>query len=213
MTIRIVVAEDHQLVRAGITAIIGNIPDVEVVGEANDGAEAIKMVAELNPDILLLDLVMPTLSGLEALTRINEAQPHVRVIVLSMHSDEEHVLRALKLGAVGYMLKDVAHDELPQAIKAVSQKGAWLSAAISKTVISSYLEESGCATSPVMLTSRQNQVLRMIAEGYSTKDISYTLNLSTKTIDTYRAQIMEKLDIHSIPGLVRYAIRQGITPL
>ena len=213
MVTRIVVAEDHQLVRAGITAIIDNIPDVEVVGEATDGAEAVKRVTELNPDILFLDLVMPIMTGLEALRRINELHPTVRVIVLSMYNDEEHVLRALKLGAVGYMLKDAAHEELAQAIKAVSEKNTWLSSSVSRTVISAYLEESGGTNSPVMLTSRQNQVLRLIAEGYSTKDISSMLNLSSKTIDTYRAQIMEKLDIHSIPGLVRYAIRHNIIPL
>ncbi len=213
MVTRIVVAEDHQLVRAGISAIINSIPGVEVVGQATDGAEAVKLVTELNPDILFLDLVMPNMTGLEALRLINESHPTVRVIVLSMYNDEEHVLRALKLGAVGYMLKDAAHEELAQAIKAVSEKSSWLSSSVSRTVISAYLEESGGTNSPVMLTSRQNQVLRLIAEGYSTKDISSMLNLSSKTIDTYRAQIMEKLDIHSISGLVRYAIRHNIIPL
>jgi DNA-binding NarL/FixJ family response regulator len=213
MKTRVVVADDHQLVRAGIITLLGNIPDVDVVGEAADGVETVKLVAELAPDILFLDLVMPGMSGIEVLTHINESQPEVRAIVLSMYNDEEHVLRALKLGAMGYMLKDVAHEELAQAIKAVNQNSTWLSSAVSKTVISSYLEGNGGNYNPAMLSSRQNQVLKMLAEGHSTRNISITLKLSTKTIDTYRMQIMDKLNIHDIPGLVRYAIRHGIIPL
>ncbi len=213
MTIRVVVAEDHLLVRAGITAVIGSISDVEVVGEASNGNEAIKLVEILAPDILFLDLVMPELSGLEALPRINESNPGVKIIVLSMYSDEEHVIQALKLGAIGFMLKDVAHEEIPHAIKAAVQGNTWLSSAVSKTVISCYLEENGGAIGSVMLTSRQRQVLKFIAEGHSTRDIGTMLHLSAKTIDTYRAQIMEKLDIHSVSGLVRYAIRHNIIPL
>lgn len=213
MGIRIVVAEDHLLVRTGIVTLLRIIPNVDVVGEAADGVEAVKLVAELAPDILFLDLVMPGMSGIEVLTHINELQPEVRVIILSMYNDEEHVLRAIKLGAMGFILKDMAHEELAQAIKAVSQNNVWLSSAVSKTVISSYLQENGCSINPTMFSSRQSQVLRMIAEGHSTRDISVALKLSTKTIDTYRMQIMDKLDIHNIPGLVRYAIRNGIISL
>lgn len=213
MSTRVVVADDHQLVRAGIATLLGDIPGVEVVGEASDGSEAVKMVFELTPDILFLDLAMPGMSGFEALTKINESQPGLRVIILSMHDSEEHVLRALKLGAVGFMLKDAAPEELAQAIKAVNMGNTWLSSAVSKTVISSYLGRSGNEGSLSPLTARQSQVLKMIAEGCSTKQISVTLNLSIKTIETYRIQIMDKLDIHDIPGLVRYAIRQNIIPL
>lgn len=214
MGTRVVVADDHLLVRAGITTLLEDIPDVEVVGEASDGAEAVKRVAELNPDVLFLDLTMPGMSGFEALAQINESQPKVRVVILSMHETAEHVLRALKLGASGYMLKDVFPDELAQAIRAVNKGDTWLSSAISKTVVACYLGRSDHEEAVLpQLTTRQSQVLKMIAEGHSTKQISSDLNLSIKTIETYRAQIMDKLDIHDVAGLVRYAIRNGISPL
>jgi DNA-binding NarL/FixJ family response regulator len=215
MTTRIVIADDHQLVRAGIAALLKDIAEVEVVGEACDGREAVRLAAELRPHVMFMDVAMPGMSGLEALALINETQPEVRVVILSMHDSEEHVLRALKLGAVGFMLKDAAPEELAQAIKAVTRGNTWLSAAVSKTVISSYLERSGSGSDEVqsLLTARQSQVLKMIAEGCSTKEVSYALNLSVKTIETYRTQIMDKLDIHDLPGLVRYAIRQGIIEL
>lgn len=213
MVTRVVIADDHQLVRAGIAALLDDIPDVEVVGEAADGSEAVRLVEELLPSILFLDLAMPGMPGLEALALINESHPEVKVVILSMHDSEEHVLRALKLGATGFMLKDAAPEELAQAIKAINQGHTWLSSAVSKTVISSYVQRSGNEEGLNLLTARQNQVLKMIAEGRSTKDIGYELNLSVKTIETYRAQIMDKLDIRDIPGLVRYAIRNGIIPL
>lgn len=213
MNTRVVIADDHQLVRAGIASLLGDIPDVEVVGEAADGNEAVRLASELVPQIMFLDVAMPGMNGLDALALINEAEPSVRVIILSMHDSEEHVLRALKLGAVGFMLKDAAPEELAQAIKAIKAGHTWLSAAVSKTVIANYVERSGAEEIQSLLTVRQNQVLKMIAEGHSTKEISFALNLSVKTIETYRAQIMDKLDIHDLPGLVRYAIRQGIIPL
>ena len=213
MITRVLIADDHQLVRAGIAALLGDIPGVEVVGEASGGEQAVALASALRPDVLFLDVAMPGMSGLDALAVINEAQPAVRVVILSMHDSEEHVLRALKLGAVGFMLKDAAPEELAQAIKAVNEGNTWLSAAVSKTVIASYLERSGNDDGPGLLTARQNQVLKMIAEGRSTKDVGFLLNLSVKTIETYRSQIMDKLDIHDLPGLVRYAIRQGIIEL
>jgi DNA-binding NarL/FixJ family response regulator len=213
MTIRVVIADDHQLLRAGIASLLRDIPDVEVMGEAADGAEAIRLVHELKPDILFLDLVMPGMSGLDALASINESLPELRVIVLSMHSSEEHVLRALRLGAVGYMLKDVAPEELGLAIKAVMSGDNWLSAAISKKVIAGYVARNSNEEMLDSLTARQHQVLKLIAEGVPTKGVSTQLGLSVKTIETYRAQIMDRLDIHDIPGLVRYAVRHGIVPL
>ncbi len=213
MKIRVVVADDHRLVRAGIVALLEDIPDVEVIGEASDGAQALKIVCELNPDVLFLDLAMPGMSGLDALARIHESLPHVKVIILSMHDSAEHVHRALKEGAAGYLLKDVLPEELGHAIRAVIEGKAWLSSAISKTVIDGYLGRNGNDEFVPPLTERQSQVLKMIAEGLSTKQIGSQLNLSVKTIETYRAQIMDKLDIHDIAGLVRYAIRLGVVPL
>ena len=210
MNTRVVIADDHQLVRAGIAALLADIPEVEVVGEASDGEQAVRLASELRPQVLFLDVAMPGMSGLDALALINDNEPEVRVVILSMHDSEEHVLRALKLGAAGFMLKDAAPEELAQAIRAVGQGHTWLSAAVSKTVIASYLERSGDGGGQALLTARQSQVLKLIAEGRSTKEVSFELQLSVKTIETYRAQIMDKLDIHDLPGLVRYAIRQGI---
>ncbi len=213
MTIRVVLVDDHQLVLAGIAALLREIPEVEVVGEGNDGEAAIRLVAALAPDVLFLDLVMPGLSGIDALAQIKKTHAELKVIVLSMHSSEEHVLRALRLGAAGYMLKDVAPEELTHALHAVMTGETWLSSAISRTVIASYVGRTSSEVSPDALTSRQHQVLKLIAEGCSTKDIGMELGLSVKTIETYRSQIMQRLGIHEVAGLVRYAVRQGIVSL
>lgn len=213
MATRIVVADDHQLVRAGIAALLKDIPGVAVVGEASDGGQALQLMAELKPDVLFLDLAMPGMPGLDALALINEAYPLIKVVILSMHDSAEYVHRALKLGAVGYMLKDALPDELESAIRATEKGHTWLSPSISKTVIDGYLGRSGNKASLPALTERQGEVLKLIAEGRSTKQISHDLELSVKTIETYRSQIMERLDIHDLAGLVRYAIRTGIIPL
>jgi len=213
MTTRIVVVDDHRLVRAGIVSLLDEVTEIEVVGEASDGPQALKLISDLDPDVVLLDLAMPGMSGFDVLGQLGKSGVGVKVIVLSMHDSAEHVHRALKLGAAGYLLKDVLPDELLRAIDAVNKGNVWLSPAISKTVIDGYLGRNGSGDLLTQLTDRQGQVLKMIAEGLSTKQIGACLNLSVKTVETYRAQIMEKLDIHDIASLVRYAIRQGIVPL
>ena len=213
MVTRVAIADDHQLVRAGLAALLADIPDIAVVGEAADGNEALQLATQARPDILFLDLVMPGIPGLEALELIKSEAPAVQVVILSMYAGKEHVLRAFKLGAAGFIVKDAAPEELALAIKAITQGHTWLSPAVSKTVVSDYLEQNGSENVPGPLTPRQTQVLKMIAEGHSTKRISNALNLSVKTIETYRIQIMNKLDIHDVTGLVRYAIRQSIIPL
>jgi DNA-binding NarL/FixJ family response regulator len=210
---RVVLVDDHQLVRAGIGALLRELPDVDVVGEGADGESAIRLAQQLIPDVLFLDLVMPGMSGLVALERIIGQQPDLKVIILSMHSSEEHVVRALQLGAAGYMLKDVAPEELPLALNAVMNGDTWLSSAISRTAIAEYVERTAHEAPHDTLTARQEQVLRLIAGGHSTRDIGAQLDLSVKTIETFRAQIMERLDIHDVAGLVRFAIRQGIVLL
>ena len=211
---RVVLVDDHHLVRAGIAALLADLPDVEVVGEGTSGEAAVRLAMDLMPDVLFLDLVMPGLSGLDALEQIMARQPAQKVIILSMHSSEEHVLHSLHLGAVGYLLKDSAPEELGLALGTVMGGEIWLSAPISKQVIAEYVTRTRPREgSLIQLTVRQSQVLKLMAEGKSTRDISELLCLSIKTIETYRAQIMDRLDIHDVAGLVRYAIRQGIVPL
>jgi DNA-binding NarL/FixJ family response regulator len=212
MVTRIVIVDDHRLIRAGIVSLLEGVSGVEVVGEASDGFSALKLISEVDPDIVLLDLTMPKMSGFDVLAQIENPE-HVKTIVLSMHDSAEHVHRALKLGAAGYLLKDVLPDELALAIDAVNKGNTWLSSAISKAVVDGYLGRGGNDDPLFRLTERQHQVLKMIAEGRSTKQIGSHLNLSVKTVETYRAQIMEKLNIHDIAGLVHYAIRRGIVPL
>ncbi len=216
--IKIVLADDHTLIRAGIKQLIEKIRGVEVVAEASNGREAIEKVMEFSPDILLLDIAMSELNGLEVAERLTRDFPLISIIILSMHANEEYVLQALKSGASGYLVKDSAPNELEIAINAVIRGETYLSPSISKNLVNDYLrrisEVPGEQTEEtnifVQLTSRQREILQLIAEGNATKEIASKLNVSIKTVETHRAKIMERLGIHNVPGLVRYAIRAGI---
>ena len=209
--IRVVVAEDHALVRAGICSLLEKLPGVEVVGEAADGREALELLKTQAPHVALLDISMPGMNGLEAAARAARRFPATRVILLSMHANEEYVHRALKAGVAGYLLKDSGTAELELAVRAVARGETFLSPAISKQVISDYVRRTGAETSSLeALTPRQREVLQMIAEGHTTKAIARKLELGVKTVETHRAQLMKRLDIHDVAGLVRYAIRSGL---
>ncbi|HEX9194208.1 MAG TPA: response regulator transcription factor [Burkholderiales bacterium] len=210
--VRILLADDHALVRAGIRALlVGNLDSVMVVAEAANGREALELARIHKPDVVLLDISMPDLSGLAVSAQLKQEMPEVRVIMLSMHANEEYVLQALRAGASGYLLKDSATAELELALKGVMQGETYLSPRISKQVVDGYVQRVGAdQSSPDLLTPRQRQVLQLIAEGHSTKEIAYRLELSVKTIETHRAQLMERLQIRDIAGLVKYAIRYGL---
>ena len=212
--LKIILADDHTLVRAGIRSLIQQFQGMKVVGEAGDGNEALRLVKELKPDILLTDIAMPGMNGLDTVARLKRDFPGTRVIILSMHVSEEYVLQALKSGADGYLLKDSATTELEQAVKAVSRGEKFLSPSVSQHVIEDYKRRVGGETNPLdQLSSRQREILKMIAEGKNTKEIAQILELSAKTVETHRAQLMDKLDIHDIPGLVRYAIKTKLVTL
>ena len=209
--VRVLLAEDHRLVRAGIRELLHALDGVQVVAEAGDGREALQLIQEHQPDIVVLDIAMPGLNGLETASRVAKEFPRVRLIMLSMHASQEYVAQALRAGAAAYLLKDAAVDELELALRAVTRGETYLSSAVSKHVIASYLGRGKDGTSPFAdLTARQREILQLIAEGHSTKEIAHTLNVSVKTIEAHRAQLMNRLDIHDIAGLVRYAIREGL---
>jgi len=211
--VRILVADDHHLVRAGLCALLKNLDWVEVVAEASNGREALDLVKSRQPDIVLLDIAMSELNGLEAAGRMAKEFPKVRVIILSMHANEEYVLCALREGAAGYLLKDAATLELELAIKAVSQGNTYLSPGISRQVVENYIRRADDKKEPLeQLTSRQREILQLIAEGKNTKEIGYMLNISVKTVESHRAQLMERLKIHDIPGLVRFVMRTRLIP-
>lgn len=209
--VRVLLADDHVLVRAGIRALLEGLEGVVVVAEAGNGGEVLELARKHRPDIVLLDISMPGIGGLEASAQLRQELPEVRVVMLSMHANEEYVLQALRAGAVGYMLKDSATAELELALQAVMQGETYLSPPISKQVVEGYVQRVG-AEQPAAdhLTPRQRQVLQLIAEGLSTKEIAYRLELSVKTVETHRAQLMERLQIRDIAGLVKYAIRNGL---
>ena len=212
--LRILLADDHALVRAGLRSIVASFPDVEIVGETGDGKEAVRLSEQLQPDVVLMDVSMPGLNGLEATRRITRQHSRPRVVMLSMHADKEYVHQALAAGAAGYLLKNADPAELEMALRAVGRGEAWLSPAISRTVTVALIrgEETtgGGAAQTQSLTPRQREVIQLIAEGHSTKGIARLLQLSVKTVETHRAQIMNRLGIHDVAGLVRYAIRTGI---
>ncbi len=214
---RVILADDHKLVRAGIRSLLENSDGVEVVGEAGDGREAVKLTGKLKPDIVFLDIAMPELNGLQAAEMIKKDYPDVAVVILSMYLDEEYVLQALKAGASGYLLKDSAPNELRLALDTVKEGKVYISPAIPRKMIDEYKERLKHASSPEKvlekkdeLSSRQKEVLQLIAEGNSTREIAEKLFISIKTVETHRSQIMKKLDIKDIPGLVRYAMKRGI---
>jgi DNA-binding NarL/FixJ family response regulator len=210
---RVLIADDHQLVRAGLRLLIDGLPDFEVVGEVGDGLEAIEATRTLQPDLALLDISMPRMSGLEAAMAIRTASPATRVIALSMHASEQHFAAALKAGATGYVIKDSAVNELADALRAVVAGNHYVSPRISGTVMQSLGRnlrgEAAGATDPA-LSPRQRQVLQLIAEGRNTREIAEQLHLSVKTVETHRAEVMRRLDIHDVAGLTRYAIRAGL---
>lgn len=209
--IRIVLADDHELVRAGFRALLKDLAGMEVVGEAADGREALRIVAARKPNVVLMDIMMPELNGLDATARIAATQPEVRVIILSMSESEEYVLQAMRAGAVGYLLKNVKPAELEEAIRTVARGRTYLAPAVAGHVVAGYLKEANSAVSPLdRLTSRQREVLQAIAEGRTTKEIAGLLGISVKTAESHRMQLMQALDIHDIAGLVRFAIRTGV---
>jgi DNA-binding NarL/FixJ family response regulator len=208
--IRVLLADDHALVRAGIRALLDKLDDVRVIAEANDGREALTLIETQQPDVIMMDVAMPGLNGLEATARIGQQFPQVRVIILSMHANEEYVLQALRAGAAGYLLKDAALAELQTALTTVMSGETYLDPALAQRV-STYEQRVGREASLLeRLTPRQREILQLIAEGHTTQDIALILNISPKTVETHRAQLMERLGIYDVPGLVRYAIRSGI---
>lgn len=211
MTIRVVLADDHGLVRAGVRALLVGFAGVEVVGEADDGHGAIARVEECRPDVLLIDIAMKGMNGLAATTEVRRRHPAVRVVVLSMHADAEYVVQALQAGAVGYLIKDAAPVELELALQAVMRGETWLSPSVSRQVVDGYLSRlEGGPAADDSLTPRQREILRRIAEGQGAKEIAFELGISVKTVEAHRAQIMERLAIRDVPGLTRYAIRTGL---
>jgi len=203
------IAEDHTLVRIGIRALLEDFDGVEVAGEAGDGCEALRLIQAQQPDVVLMDLTMPEMNGLEATSRAAREFPNVRVLILSAHADQEYVWQALQAGARGYVLKDDSPQELELAIKTVARGESYLSPAVS-----SYAQRLDREPGSLKrLTPRQREVLQLVAEGYKTKEIAQKLQISIKTVETHRARLMEQLNIYDIAGLVRYAIRMGlVTP-
>jgi DNA-binding NarL/FixJ family response regulator len=209
--IRIVLADDHELVRAGFRSLLKDIADLEVIGEAANGRAVLELVETLRPNIVLMDIMMPELNGLDATARIVANHPDVRVVILSMNETEEYVLQALRAGAAGYILKNVKPAELEVAIRTVGRGQTYLSPAVSEHVIAGYLQHANSSSRSVdQLTPRQREVLQLIAEGQTTKQIAKKLGISFKTAEGHRTQLMQALDIHDVAGLVRYAIRMGI---
>ncbi|MGA2254451.1 MAG: response regulator transcription factor [Thermoguttaceae bacterium] len=210
-TIRVLIADDHTLFRAGIRSLLQRLDGIEVVAEAGDGREALRLVEAHRPDVVLLDILMPGLNGLDAAARIVGAFPHTRVVMLSMSADEDSVLYTLRAGAIGYLVKTSDPAELELAVRAVSRGEKFLSTAIANHVVAACLRQADQEqTSLKRLTARQREVLQLVAEGHTTKEIAKKLDISAKTAESYRGELMKALDIHDTASLTRYAIRKGL---
>ena len=206
--IRILLADDHAVVRQGFKMILSSQPDMEIVGEAGNGREAVELAEQLKPDVVVMDVAMPELNGIEATRRLASSVPHTRVVALSMHKDNVYVREILRAGARGYLLKDSVAADLVSAVRAAAQGEGYLSPAVSNAVLDDYRRH---VTNPIdLLSSREREVLQMLAEGKTNKEIAGVLNLSVYTVDAHRGRIMEKLNVHSINELVRFAVRNGL---
>ena len=211
--LRLALADDHTIMRSGLRLLLERESDFSIVGEAGDGREVIEIVEAQSPDVVIMDVAMPNLNGIEAARRITSAHPRTAVIILSMHSDESYVLRALNAGARGYLLKDSAESDLISAVRVVSEGKAFFSPAISKLLVEDYvrqLRQRGVEDSYELLTPRERELLQLVAEGKTTKEAATVLNLSPHTVDTHRANLMRKLNVNSLPELILYAVRKGV---
>lgn len=211
--VRILLADDHHVMRAGLRSLLECQPDLEVVGETGDGRQTVELAASLTPDVVVMDIGMPVLNGIEATRQIVEKQPATSVVILSMHSDETYVMRALKAGARAYLLKDSAEADLLRAIQAVSQGKSFFSPKISRILAEDYvrvLKQKGAEDSYELLTTREREILQLLAEGKTNKEVATLLNLSLYTVETHRSRILQKLNLHSSAELVLYAVRKGI---
>src|ERR1700736_4471336 len=211
--IRILLADDHQLMRSGLRLLIEQQPDLTVVGEAGDGREVVSLAKSLKPDVVVMDIGMPNLNGIEATHQIIQSHPEIAVVILSMHADESYVLRALKAGAKGYLLKDSAEADLIRAVRAVAGGKSFFSPVVSKVLLDDYmrkLKRSGAEDAYDLLTPREREILQLVAEGKSNKEVANLLNLSVYTVETHRSNIMQKLNLRGIPELILYAVRKGL---
>ena len=215
MAIRVILADDHQLFRQGMRSMLANDAGIEVVGEAASGRSAVELARQLVPDVVVMDISMPDLNGIDATRQIKQQSPGVQVLALSAHSDRRFVTHILAAGATGFILKDCAFDELCRAVSAVAKKQVYLTPAVAGAVVQAFLGRSAQSADggPGPLTSRQREVLQLLAEGMTTKQMAIRMHLSVKTIETHRTQIMKKLDCQSVADLTKYAIREGLTTI
>lgn len=211
--IRVLLADDHVLIRAGLRMVVDAQSDLTVVGEAGDGREAVAMAESLKPDVMVMDIGMPNLNGIEAAHQVREKLPEIQIVMLSMHADEGYILRALKAGAKAYLLKDSAEADLARAIRAAAEGKSFFSPAVGKVLLEDYvrkLQRTGGEDSYDLLSPREREILQLVAEGKSSKEIANLLNLSVYTVETHRARVMQKLNLRGIPELILYAVRKGI---
>ena len=211
--IRVLLADDHKMIRAGLRLVLEQQSDVLVAGEADDGREAVTLAAELKPDVVVMDVGMPNLNGIEASLQIKQARPETAIVMLSMHSDEGYILRALRAGATGYILKDSAEADLVGAVRAVAEGKSFFSPKVSRILLEDYmrkLRKTGAEDSYDLLSAREREILQLVAEGKSSKEIANLLNLSVYTVETHRGNIMQKLNLRGVPELILYAVRKGI---